>query len=103
MTNTLCRSLARLVPLLIAPTLLGSPTTQPSHRDGPFLIGADISWVQEDEANGAVYYDRGRPQDIFRILKDHAFNAIRLRVFVDPGGLPCQPVSGERRTRLHSL
>lgn len=58
MTNTLCCSLARLVPLLIAPTLLGSPTTQPFHRDGPFLIGADISWVQEDEANGAVYYDR---------------------------------------------
>lgn len=103
MTNALCRTLARLVPLLIAPTLLGSPTAQPSHRDGPFLIGADISWVQEDEANGAVYYDRGKPQDIFRILKDHGFNAIRLCVFVDPGGLPRQPVTRERRTRLRSL
>lgn len=29
------------------------------HRVGPYILGADISWVQEDEANGAVFYDRG--------------------------------------------
>jgi arabinogalactan endo-1,4-beta-galactosidase len=61
-----------------------APTTQPFHRTGPFLIGADISWVQEDEANGAVYYDHGQKKDVFEILKDHGFNAIRLRVFVNP-------------------
>lgn len=78
------RWFVRLLPLVLAPMVLGAPATQPFHRDGPFLLGADISWVQEDEANGVVYYDHGVRQDIFRILKDHAFNAIRLRVFVNP-------------------
>jgi len=40
--------------------------------------------VQEDEADAATYYDHGKKEDVFRILKDHGFNAIRLRVFVDP-------------------
>jgi arabinogalactan endo-1,4-beta-galactosidase len=66
--------------------LLGAspPTTHPFHRDGPFLLGADISWVQEDEANGATFYDHGQQKDVFQILKDYGFNSIRLRVFVDP-------------------
>jgi arabinogalactan endo-1,4-beta-galactosidase len=50
----------------------------------PFLIGADISWLPEDEAAGATYFDKGMQSDLFQILKDHGFNAIRLRVFVDP-------------------
>ncbi len=40
--------------------------------------------MQEDEANGATYYDQGQEKDIFRILKDYGFNYIRLRVFVNP-------------------
>lgn len=75
---------AALASLFLAPLALAAPTTQPFHRSGPFLIGADISWVQEDEANGSVYYDHGQRKDIFQILKDHGFNAIRLRVFVNP-------------------
>jgi beta-galactosidase/arabinogalactan endo-1,4-beta-galactosidase len=51
----------------------------------PFILGADISWVQEDEANGATYFDHGQQRDIFQILKDHGFNYIRLRIFVNPG------------------
>lgn len=71
--------------LAFAPlALAAAPATQPFHRTGPFLIGADISWVQEDEANGAVYFDHGQQKDIFQILKDHGFNAIRLRTFVNP-------------------
>ena len=74
-----------LIAILPATWAKAGPTTQPFYRSGPFLIGADISWVQEDEANGSVFYDRGVKKDIFAILKDHGFNAIRLRVFVDPG------------------
>jgi arabinogalactan endo-1,4-beta-galactosidase len=48
-----------------------------------FIIGADITWVQADEAAGATYSD-GTPRDILQILKDHGFNYIRLRTFVDP-------------------
>ena len=71
--------------LTLSAEALASPATQPFHRDGPFLIGADISWIQEDEANGTAYYDHGQRQDIVQILKDHGFNCIRLRVFVNPG------------------
>ena len=70
--------------LLLSSFTAASAPVQPFHRTGPFLLGADISWVQEDEASGTVYYDHGKQQDIFQILKDHGFNAIRLRVFVNP-------------------
>jgi arabinogalactan endo-1,4-beta-galactosidase len=55
-----------------------------AERSGPFIIGADISWIPEDEAAGATYFDHGVQKDIFTILKEHGFNYIRLRVFVDP-------------------
>ena len=61
-----------------------APATQPAHRSGPYILGADISWVAEDEANGTLFYDHGQHGDIFQILKDHGFNYIRLRVFVNP-------------------
>ena len=48
-----------------------------------FIVGADITWVQADEAQGAKYSD-GTRGDILQILKRHGFNYIRLRTFVDP-------------------
>ncbi len=57
---------------------------QAAHRTGPFILGADISWVQEDEAEGSTYYDHGVKKDVFQIFKDNGFNFIRLRVFVNP-------------------
>jgi arabinogalactan endo-1,4-beta-galactosidase len=48
-----------------------------------YLMGADITFVQADEASGATYSD-GTARDIIQILKDHGFNAIRTRTFVDP-------------------
>jgi arabinogalactan endo-1,4-beta-galactosidase len=59
------------------------------HRDASnmtrasYLIGADITFVQADEAAGVTYSD-STVKDIFQLLKDHGFNAIRLRTFVDP-------------------
>ncbi len=48
-----------------------------------YYIGADITSVQAAEAAGATYSD-GTVKDIFQLLKDHGFNYIRLRTFVDP-------------------
>jgi arabinogalactan endo-1,4-beta-galactosidase len=48
-----------------------------------FLVGADITWVQADEAAGATYSD-GAQKEILQLLEDHGFNAVRLRTFVDP-------------------
>ncbi len=75
---------ALLIGLVLLLLVGAAPATQPFHRSAPFLIGADISWVQEDEASGATFYDRGERKDVFQILKDRGFNAIRLRVFVNP-------------------
>jgi len=64
------------------------PTTQqqPQFPQGPaeFIIGADISWVQQQEQDGVQFSDNGVQKDILEILKDHGFNWIRLRIFHNP-------------------
>src|SRR6185436_7416359 len=62
----------------------GETPDENNARGGPFILGAEISWAQEDEADGAEYYDHGARKDIFQILKNHGFNYIRLRLFVNP-------------------
>ena len=49
-----------------------------------FIVGADISGVQAAEARGVKYSDNGVTKDILAILKEHGFNYVRLRIFVDP-------------------
>ncbi len=51
----------------------------------PYMLGADISFVQEEEDKGIVFTDAGFEKDMLQILKDHGFNFIRLRLFHDPG------------------
>jgi arabinogalactan endo-1,4-beta-galactosidase len=51
---------------------------------GKPIIGADISFVPQLEARGTTYSDNGKEKDVLEILKDHQFNWIRLRLFVDP-------------------
>jgi len=58
-------------------------------RHGPppqrrFILGADISWVQEQEDEGIHFSDRGTTKEILSLLKDRGFNAVRLRVFNNP-------------------
>ena len=50
----------------------------------PFIFGGDISWVQEQEDQGIKFSDEGEEKDVFVILKEHRFNAIRLRLFNNP-------------------
>ncbi len=50
--------------------------------DVPFMLGADISSVQE---NSYTFVDTdGQTKSIFELLKNHGFNAIRIKAFVDP-------------------
>jgi arabinogalactan endo-1,4-beta-galactosidase len=62
------------------------PAAQPSPRASArsFLIGADISWVQQQEDEGTQFSDMGGKKEILAILKDRGFNGIRLRIFHDP-------------------
>jgi arabinogalactan endo-1,4-beta-galactosidase len=62
----------------------GAPAVAPPFS-ASYFMGADITWVQHDEFYGATYVDTdGVPKDILALLKNHGFNSIRLRTFVDP-------------------
>jgi arabinogalactan endo-1,4-beta-galactosidase len=51
----------------------------------PYILGADISFVQEQEDRGTTFSDGSGETDLLQILKNHGFNYIRLRIFHDPG------------------
>jgi arabinogalactan endo-1,4-beta-galactosidase len=60
-----------------------------SAQAATFYKGADISWVQQMEANGYIWKNSsGVQQDIFTILKGYGINAIRLRTWVNPSSDP---------------
>jgi arabinogalactan endo-1,4-beta-galactosidase len=62
---------------------------------GPsFFLGADITFAQQDVAAGATYLDNGVTKPILMLLKDHGFNYIRLRTFVDPTQSAPNPAGG---------
>ena len=76
-----------------------APSSDAASRDGasteaatvapPFTasyhVGADITWVQHDEMYGATYVDTdGVAKDILTVLKNHGFNSVRMRIYVDP-------------------
>ncbi len=53
-------------------------------RKKPYLVGADVSWLLEDEQQGATFWDRGVQKDLFAILKSYGMNSVRGRLFVNP-------------------
>jgi arabinogalactan endo-1,4-beta-galactosidase len=48
------------------------------------ILGADISFLPQLEDAGRKFYDNGVQEDAIKILKDHGFNYIRLRIFNNP-------------------
>lgn len=52
--------------------------------DFPYILGVDVSLIQQDEAAGAIYLDEGVQKDIFEILTEHRFNFAKLWILVDP-------------------
>lgn len=49
-----------------------------------FIVGADVSWVPQQEAEGRVFSVGGTNQDVLAILRTHGFNWVRLRLFHTP-------------------
>jgi arabinogalactan endo-1,4-beta-galactosidase len=95
------RALLAGLPLLA--TAPAAFAAQPGARSGPVLLGADISWIPQDEADGAAYFLNGQKRDVLAILADAGFNAIKLRVFVDPANgysktRPVDPWCGKDQT-----
>ena len=49
------------------------------------VIGTDISFLPQLESRGMKFSDKdGKADDVMKILKDHGFNYIRLRIFDHP-------------------
>lgn len=48
------------------------------------MIGADISFLPQIEEIGGKFYENGQEIDAIQLLKNHGFNYIRLRIFVQP-------------------
>ena len=48
------------------------------------IIGADISFIDQEEYWGVNFYDNNVEDSALDILKRYGFNYIRLRMFVDP-------------------
>lgn len=55
-------------------------------KAGDFVSGADVSWCTEMEADGIKFYNYSAEEtDIFLLMKEIGMEAIRLRVWFDPG------------------
>lgn len=75
-----------LIVLIFSFLIIASPQSGSCQKQKPaFAKGGDISWLPQMEASGFKFYDsNGIAQDCFKILKDHGFNTIRLRTWVNP-------------------
>lgn len=62
----------------------GALASAPARRPGPFMLGADVTWIAEDEAAGATYAIGDKIMAPLEILRGAGFNYVRLRMFVDP-------------------
>jgi arabinogalactan endo-1,4-beta-galactosidase len=59
------------------------PVTPPARP--AFILGADLSSVQEAVDRGAVFVDTdGAQKSLIALLGNHGFNYVRLRTFVEP-------------------
>lgn len=63
---------------------------EPVPKAPDFAFGADLSFAKQMEDRGTVYRDKGIAKPCLKIFRDHGYNWIRLRVFVEPvkEGLP---------------
>jgi len=65
------------------------PDQTPTEKGG-YAKGADISWLTQMEGDGQKFYTAaGKEMECTALMKELGFNAIRLRVWVDPEGGWC--------------
>jgi arabinogalactan endo-1,4-beta-galactosidase len=51
---------------------------------GPMMLGADLSFTQQEEAAGTHFTDAGKASDPVRILRAHGGNYVRMRLWLNP-------------------
>lgn len=86
MTTTITRT------LILAAALLASIYTRTAAQTQPFWYGADISGATEQEARGwKLYNEQGQERECVQLMHELGFNAVRLRVWVNPKDSLCSP------------
>ncbi len=60
----------------------------PVARAQSYAVGADVSFLGKCEQDGMVFRENGQPIDVLALLREHHYNWIRLRLFVDPAASP---------------
>lgn len=77
-----------LIPFIFLSSILvscGKKNIPPTPANQFLVKGADISWITEMEAAGRKFYTaNGTETDPVLLMKELGFNAIRLRVWVNP-------------------
>jgi len=53
-----------------------------------YAIGADVSFLAKCEHDGVVFKEDGQAKDVLAILREHRYNWVRLRLFLDPASAP---------------
>lgn len=72
--------------LLLLPgfTHVSPQEASPGNRKTEKILGADISFLPQLEAEGVRFKADGKENDALLILRQHGFNYVRLRLFVNP-------------------
>jgi len=63
------------------------PWSSGAQRDG-YAVGADLSFLRQAEAQGAVFRYGGEAKPGLEIFRGHGYNWVRLRLFHTPTSLP---------------
>lgn len=71
--------------IALALLLAGSRTLRAAEE---FAVGADVSFLVHAEGNDVVFREAGEPKPALKILRDHGYNWVRLRLFHSPPRLP---------------
>lgn len=64
--------------------LLALPFAFILQASAQYIVGADTSYLKQAQDAGTVFKDNGVPTPALQILKDHGYNWVRLRIFVNP-------------------
>jgi arabinogalactan endo-1,4-beta-galactosidase len=106
-------TIAVAVPMLLAvplascgaqqqtPAATPSPTpARVSYTVDRFVMGADLSYVNQIQDHGGAYKDGGQARDPYHIFKDHGANLVRLRLWNSPTWT--RTVYGDAGTQMYS-
>lgn len=83
---TTLKEIPRSGPAFFVAVLLATVFTAANVRAqvAPMILGADVSYIEELEASGAVFKEAGVADDLFAILSRNGINTIRLRLWHTP-------------------